>query len=82
MLIYLIIINIMTFILFGIDKLLAIYHKRRISEKTLICLAILGGCFLEFIGMNLFRHKTLKGKFYFINISMILIYVYIIYKII
>lgn len=80
--IYLIIINIITFIIFGLDKLFAIHKKRRVSEKSLFILSLLGGCFLEFIGMFVFRHKTLKIKFYIINIIFIFIHSYIIYKII
>lgn len=60
---YLIIINILSFILYGIDKLKAIKKKERISEKTLILIGILGGSIGSLIGMNLFRHKTKKLKF-------------------
>lgn len=79
--IYFISINLLTFIIFGFDKLLAIKNKRRISEKTLLLLSFIGGCFLEFIGMFLYRHKTKKIKFYLLNILFILCYVLIIYKI-
>lgn len=71
---YLIIINTLTIFIFGLDNLFAINHKRRISEKTLITLSLFGGCFLEFISMFLFRHKTLKIKFYIINIILIILY--------
>lgn len=60
---YLIIINILSFILYGIDKLKAIKKKERISEKALILIGILGGSIGSLIGMNLFRHKTKKLKF-------------------
>jgi hypothetical protein len=69
---YLIIINILSFILYGIDKLKAIKKKKRISEKTLILIGILGGSIGSLIGMNLFRHKTKKLKF-IISLPLILI---------
>lgn len=69
---YLIIINILSFILYGIDKLKAIKKKERISEKTLILIGILGGSIGSLIGMNLFRHKTQKLKF-IISLPLILI---------
>ena len=61
-LIYLIIINIITFLIFGLDKLFAILKKSRVSEKTLLFLSIIGGCFLELFGMYLFNHKIRKSK--------------------
>ena len=69
---HLIIINILSFILYGIDKLKAIKKKERISEKTLILIGILGGSIGSLIGMNLFRHKTKKLKF-IISLPLILI---------
>lgn len=69
---YLIIINILSFILYEIDKLKAIKKKERISEKALILIGILGGSIGSLIGMNLFRHKTKKLKF-IISLPLILI---------
>lgn len=69
---YLIIINILSFVLYGIDKLKAIKRKERISERTLILIGILGGSIGSIIGMNLFRHKTKKLKF-IISLPLILI---------
>lgn len=73
-LIYLIAINIITFIIFGLDKLFAILKKNRVSEKTLLFLSVIGGCFLELFGMYLFNHKTRKAKFHTVNIVFIIIY--------
>ena len=42
LIIYLVIINIITFIIFGLDKYFAIKNKFRISEATLFCLYIMG----------------------------------------
>ena len=58
-----IIINIISFIITSIDKLLAILNKRRISEKTLLTLSFFGGSIGTFISMFLFHHKTKKIKF-------------------
>ena len=73
-LIYLIIINIITLLIFGLDKLFAILKKSRVSEKTLLFLSIIGGCFLELFGMYLFNHKIRKAKFHIVNILFIIIY--------
>lgn len=77
---YLIIINIITLIIFGFDKLFALKKKRRVSERNLILLSFLGGCFFELIGMFLFRHKTKKFKFYFFNIVLSILYLIILIK--
>ena len=77
-LLYLIIINIITFIIFGLDKLLAVLNKNRISERVLLYLSIIGGCFLFFFSMFIFKHKIRKKKFYIVNIIFIIIYLVII----
>ena len=77
MIYYLLIINIITFIIYGIDKYKSIKHKYRISEKTLIILAILGGSVGAFIGMIVFHHKTKKKKFIITIPIFLLIWVYI-----
>ena len=76
---YLIIINIINFILFGIDKRKAKKNKWRIPESTLLGLSFLGGALGALIGMRFFRHKTKKKKFtigipifLFINIGIII----------
>ena len=60
---YLIGINVLTFLLYGIDKWKARRGKWRIPEDTLIWLAIVGGSIGALLGMNLFRHKTQHKKF-------------------
>ena len=60
---YLIIINIITFLLCIIDKIKAIKQKYRIPEKTLLLLSLIGGCFGMVLGMNISHHKTKKIKF-------------------
>lgn len=62
-LIYILIINIIAFIAYGIDKRKAQNSRRRISEKTLISFAVCGGAIGAVIGMFSFHHKTRKIKF-------------------
>lgn len=61
--IYLVIINVVTFIAFGIDKLKAVSHKYRIRIVTLLCLAFAGGSAGGLLGMYVFRHKINKNYF-------------------
>ena len=70
--IYLIGINILTFLIFGADKWKAKRDKWRIPEDTLIWLAIVGGSVGALLGMYLFRHKT-KHKKFLIGIPVILL---------
>lgn len=60
---YLAIINIVSSFVTLADKRRAVKEKWRISEKTLIILAVLGGSFLEYGTMILIRHKTQHPKF-------------------
>ena len=66
--IWLIVINLVTFFVFGFDKLKAKYKEkhetaRRVPEKTLFLLAALGGSVGALIGMRVWRHKTLHKTF-------------------
>lgn len=60
---YLILVNIIAFAAFGIDKRKAVKHKYRISEATLLGLALIGGSAGALAGMYLFHHKTKKLLF-------------------
>lgn len=55
---YLIFINILGFVLMGVDKKRAIARMWRISEKRLFLTACLGGSLGCWAGMYFFRHKT------------------------
>lgn len=55
---YLIVINFLSFVLFGLDKWFAKKKKNRIRNSTLIGLSVLGGSVGSLFGMYLFRHKT------------------------
>ena len=61
--IYLIIVNLFTFIIFGIDKLKAQRGAWRTPENTLLLLATIGGSCGAFLGMKVWRHKTQHKKF-------------------
>lgn len=62
-LIYLLIVNVGTFIIYGVDKLKAKEHWWRISEFTLLLLAFVGGSIGAWLGMKVWHHKTLHKKF-------------------
>ena len=70
--IYLIGINVLTFLIYGVDKWKAQRDRWRIPEDTLIWLAIAGGSVGALLGMNLFRPKTKHRKF-FLGIPAILL---------
>ncbi len=70
--IYIILINLITFSVFGIDKLKAVKNKWRIPEKILFLFSIIGGSLGGLLGMYTFRHKTQKPAFKF-GIPVILI---------
>lgn len=61
--IYFIIINIIGFYFMYIDKRKAIKNEWRISESTLISIAIIGGSLGSLLGIYTFRHKTKHPKF-------------------
>ncbi|MFA7718168.1 MAG: DUF1294 domain-containing protein [Candidatus Absconditabacterales bacterium] len=60
---YFIIVNLITFIIRGVDKYKAKKQLRRIPEKTLLIWTALGGRLGAILGISFFRHKTIKGKF-------------------
>ena len=78
--IYLIVINILGFLVMGLDKHKAKMAERRIPENTLFMFTILGGGVGTIAGMYVFHHKTKKMKFKvgmpLILILEILIFVY------
>lgn len=60
---YLIAINTITFLVYGLDKLKAKKGKWRIPESTLLLLAIIGGSIGAWFGMKVWHHKTKHKKF-------------------
>lgn len=61
--IYLLIVNIIGFIIMGWDKRKAKRGHWRIPEKKFFVLALLGGWLGIYLGMKVFRHKTLHLSF-------------------
>ena len=60
---YLVIINIITFLVYGIDKWKARKTMWRIREASLLMLAVLGGSIGAWLGMKVWHHKTQHKKF-------------------
>lgn len=62
-LLYLAVINVVTFFMYGIDKWKAKKSKWRIRETALLGFAVLGGSIGAWLGMKVWHHKTLHKKF-------------------
>ena len=56
--IYVVVINLIGFVIMFIDKKRAIKKKYRIPEKNLFLVALIGGSLGTTLGMEMFRHKT------------------------
>lgn len=81
-LIIIVIINIVTFIIYGIDKYKAKKGKWRIPENSLIGLAIIGGSIGAYLGMRVWHHKTMHLKFKYgipliIVIQLVIVYMFV-----
>lgn len=82
MLILMILVSIITFILYKIDKKRAIKNKWRISELTLLIPTVILGSFGSTLGIYMLRHKTKHWYFVLLNLVglvlniLILIYTY------
>ena len=61
--IYLLVINVATFLTFGIDRWKARNNRWRLREAALLGLAVLGGSIGAWLGMRVWHHKTLHRKF-------------------
>ena len=60
---YLFFINVLAFILYGVDKRRAVRNKYRIRESVLLWMARLGGGVGSWLGIKAFRHKTKHTRF-------------------
>lgn len=63
--VYLLLINLYTFVLMGRDKKLAVKQHRRVPEKRLFTLSAIGGSIGTWLGMRTWRHKTKHNSFVF-----------------
>ncbi len=61
--IYIVAINIITFLVMGLDKWKAKRGSWRIQESALFTFVIFGGGIGGILGMKIFHHKTKKPKF-------------------
>lgn len=69
---YIVIVNIIAFCLYGIDKSAAIKQKQRIPNRVLLLIAAFGGSLGALAGMYTFRHKT-KKWYYTVTVPALLI---------
>ncbi len=58
--------SVLAFGLYGFDKRAAIRNERRVPEKTLHLVSLLGGWPGAWLGQRVFRHKTSKPAFLWI----------------
>ena len=63
LLIYLLAANIVTFVVFGIDKYKAKRGLWRVPEASLLTMAVIGGSIGAWLGTKVWHHKTLHKKF-------------------
>lgn len=70
--IYLVIINLITFCVFGFDKWQAINRHSRVRNATLLGLCFIGGALGGLLGMQTFRHKT-RTWYYTIPVPIMLV---------
>jgi uncharacterized membrane protein YsdA (DUF1294 family) len=75
---YLLLVNIASFVLMGVDKASAIRNESRIPEKWFFIISMAGGPFGVFLGMMIFHHKTRKTYFGFIVALTLIIYIFIV----
>ena len=61
--VFLLSVNVIAFFMYGIDKWNAKKDKWRISEATLMWLAVIGGSIGAWLGMKVWHHKTMHKKF-------------------
>lgn len=76
---YFILLNVITFFVFGYDKRLAVKSKRRVSEFKLFFLMGIGGILGSILGMFVFRHKKSKPSFVFKTILIVGFYALLLY---
>lgn len=63
LIVYVVAVNAVAFVVYGVDKYKAQKAKWRIRESTLLLLAAIGGSAGAWLGMKIWRHKTRHAKF-------------------
>ena len=81
LLVFILAMNIITFLAYGIDKLKAVKDRWRIPEKTLLLLGLAFGSVGGIAGMKIFHHKTRKWYFWFCNMVSLAVQIVILYNI-
>ena len=75
---YFVCVNVLTFFVYGIDKWQARQGKWRISEATLLSFAVIGGSIGAWLGMRVWRLKTMHKKFKYGIPAILMIHIIII----
>lgn len=63
LIVYVAAVNVVAFVVYGVDKYKAQKAKWRIRESTLLLLAAIGGSAGAWLGMKIWHHKTRHAKF-------------------
>ncbi|MFD2908575.1 DUF1294 domain-containing protein [Flavobacterium ardleyense] len=77
--ILILLLNLITFIIFGYDKQLAKNRTNRISERSLFLLMVFGGIIGGILGMLVFRHKTNKNSFKLVVFGIVILQLALLY---
>lgn len=78
--VYFVLINIVTFFFFAIDKFKASGEYRRTPEKVLWLLSLIGGSIGALGAMHLFRHKTKKHSFQAVLLLIIVLQIALVFS--
>ena len=78
---YLLSINLATFLLYGYDKLISSGEHLRVPELNLQALSLLGGSPAALMAQKFFRHKTIKGSFQVVYWLIVVLQIFLYFKI-
>lgn len=76
-----VILNLAVFVMYGIDKLLAIRHRRRVPERILLLSPVPFASAGALLAMLVFRHKIRKAYFWAILIPLLVLQLYILFTV-
>lgn len=74
---YLLFITVVTFLLYGLDKLCAVIDLWRVPEKTLFLFSLIGGAVGALGAMIMFRHKIHKPVFFVVHIIGVILHAFL-----